>query len=231
MTENSFTKPIALFSEVDELLLFIEKQDSLKNLFFDLDGTLVNSEPLHVQAVIYSLCQWDGSVEISELMKLQEKGINSQLTGVNDHRVYEIIAENLGRSFNHSIEELIAIKSEFLTSDEVNALLKSPQCFKPQIKNILTELKQRGMRLGIVSASQRKFVDHVIETLSLEKLFDFSVAREDTPETKPLPEPYLYALKSHNLIKEETLILEDSETGLKAARDSLIPFSQVSWYS
>lgn len=220
-----------ILKKVHELVPFVEGNSSLKNLLFDLDGTLIHSEPLHIQAVVYTLCEYDQTVSLSQLMKLQEGGINQELTGVNDYRVYEILQEKLGIKFSHSIEELMEAKAEFLRSDEVNALIKSPQCFLPELREALNALKDRGLKMGIVSASQKDFVHHVIKVLGLEGVFDFSVAREDCRETKPDPAPYLFALKEHALKSEESLIFEDSETGLKAAKASGIPFIQVSWYS
>lgn len=199
-------------------------------VLFDLDGTLVNSEPLHIQAIVYTLTEFDQTVSLSDLMQLQAKGINEKMVGVNDSRVYEIIAEELGVTYQHSIDELIEQKNDFLKGEEVLALLKSAKCCAPELMNELRKLKDQGHRLGLVSASQREFVDHVVNSLGWQELFELVICREDTEFTKPNPAPYLKAFELTQSVAHEVLIFEDSDTGLKSALDSGAQVTKVSWY-
>jgi HAD superfamily hydrolase (TIGR01509 family) len=81
------------------------------------------------------------------------------------------------------------------------------------------KLNETGIPQALVSASPREIVDAVLLGMK-EKYFAFSVAAGDIERTKPFPDPYLHAAKLLGVAIENSLIFEDSHTGLTAARAS-----------
>ena len=81
------------------------------------------------------------------------------------------------------------------------------------------KLKKAGIPQALVSASPREIVDAALIGMN-EKYFSFSVASGDIERTKPFPDPYLHAAKLLGVAIENSLIFEDSPTGLTAARAS-----------
>jgi HAD superfamily hydrolase (TIGR01509 family) len=81
------------------------------------------------------------------------------------------------------------------------------------------KLKEAGIPQALVSASPREIVDAALIGMK-EKYFSFSVASGDIERTKPFPDPYLHAAKLLGVATENSLIFEDSPTGLTAARAS-----------
>jgi HAD superfamily hydrolase (TIGR01509 family) len=80
-------------------------------------------------------------------------------------------------------------------------------------------LNEAGIPQALVSASPREIVDAALIGMK-EKYFSFSVASGDIERTKPFPDPYLHAAKLLDVDIENSLIFEDSPTGLTAARAS-----------
>ena len=86
------------------------------------------------------------------------------------------------------------------------------------VELVLQNLQSRGLVLGIVTAAMRTDFEKVHKNLSLTDYFNFIVTNDDTPQTKPEPDPYLLALKKSGLEPAEVVVIEDSPRGVKAAK-------------
>ena len=86
----------------------------------------------------------------------------------------------------------------------------------PGAIELVRELKSKGIKTGLVSASPRNIVDAVLDNLGHE-LFPFSISSDDVLETKPHPEGYLKAAIITGSDISNCLIFEDSLTGMNAA--------------
>ncbi len=91
--------------------------------------------------------------------------------------------------------------------------------FMPGALEFSRKLYEAGIPQGLVSASPREIVDAALMGMK-EKYFSISVASGDIERTKPFPDPYLHAAKLLKVDIENSLIFEDSPTGLTAARAS-----------
>jgi HAD superfamily hydrolase (TIGR01509 family) len=92
----------------------------------------------------------------------------------------------------------------------------------PGLDRLVDELKSRGYRLGIVSASPKSWIKILFKRLPFAREFDVVLSlqeRADLPH-KPEPHGYLEAMKDLGAIPAETIILEDSNTGIAAAKAS-----------
>jgi HAD superfamily hydrolase (TIGR01509 family) len=86
----------------------------------------------------------------------------------------------------------------------------------PGVEDILRELSD-NFKMAIVSTSKRIDFETIHKKRNIVKYMEFVLAREDYNEAKPHPEPYLKGLIKLGAKKEEALIVEDSERGLRAA--------------
>ncbi|MER5421542.1 HAD family hydrolase [Streptosporangium roseum] len=87
----------------------------------------------------------------------------------------------------------------------------------PGAVRLLDDLGAAGVPVALVSASPRRIVDMVLRTVGAER-FRLVVAAEDTVRGKPLPDPYLRAAAALGVDPAECVAVEDSPTGLAAAR-------------
>lgn len=172
-------------------------------VLFDMDGLFIDSEP-------------DWHAAETEMMRSygydwtpedQLKCLGGPLL-----RVTQYMSECLDGA--RSAEELgVAIVSE------MKKRVSRSVSLMPGALELSRRLNEAGIPQGLVSASPREIVDAVLIGMR-EKYFSISVAAGDIERTKPFPDPYLHAAKLLNVDIENSLIFEDSPTGLTAARAS-----------
>ena len=171
-----------------------------KALIFDLDGTLINSMPLHVLAwtTVY-----------------KERGY-----AINPQTIYDLggmSSKDVVLYFNrHGLEindAFVARKVEVYRShfDKLHT-------FKP-IENILRDGKAKGQLIGIGTGTQRVNVDTILNFLNLDKCVDVSVSANDVTRHKPFPDTFLKAAQLLKLQPCECIVLEDGPLGIKSALD------------
>ena len=169
---------------------------------FDLDGTLVDSEKLKGRALVETCILLGGQVEVSAYKTV----MGESWEYVTDHFFKTAkIAPDI-EVFNRKFKKIYQ-----------DILLKelTPN---PNIRALLSKLKEAGKRMGVVSSATCWMVDQVLLQLELSDFFEIVITKEDVTKHKPNPEAYLLALEKLSLSGSEVLIFEDSEPGLIAAR-------------
>ena len=89
------------------------------------------------------------------------------------------------------------------------------------IEYLFSKLKSHGYKIGLCSNSVRSSIVRMMELSSLIKYFDLILSNEDVKKSKPDPEIYIKAMQKLNLSPNSTLIVEDNENGIKAAKSSM----------
>lgn len=84
----------------------------------------------------------------------------------------------------------------------------------------LSKLKSEGFLTAVCSNSVRNTVELMLEKAMILKYFDALFSNEDVKKVKPDPEMYVSCMKKLGVEPQETLILEDNENGIKAAKAS-----------
>jgi HAD superfamily hydrolase (TIGR01509 family) len=173
---------------------------SFQAIFFDMDGLFLDSEP-----------QWHEA----ETAMMRENGYDwkpeDQLhcLGGPLSRVAEYMSNCL--DLRKSPTEL-----EAMIIAEMTDRLSRKVPLMPGALAISKAIHESGTKQGLVSASPRPIVDGVLRGLN-EKYFDVTVGAGDIERTKPFPDPYLHAAKVLGVDIEQSLIFEDSPTGITAA--------------
>jgi len=112
-------------------------------------------------------------------------------------------------------------KDEFYRQyDEQAMLIYAKSTITKDIDLLLRTLKGMGFTLGIVSASRKIWIDHVLPRISSRDLFDYVLSLNERKDLRPKPHPdgYLAALKALHASPQSTIILEDSNSGITAAK-------------
>jgi HAD superfamily hydrolase (TIGR01509 family) len=177
--------------------------DFFEAIFFDMDGLTINSEPQWLEAEIELTAPWGYAWTLED----QAACLGGPLSKVGQYMSDKTGGAKDGPEFHHDIVQLMAGK-----------VSKSAQ-FMPGAKELLTELRDAGIALALVSASPRIIVDAALGHVQ-PLPFKTTISSDDVTQTKPNPEGYLKAATLLGVNIENCLILEDSLTGVKAAQAS-----------
>ena len=172
-------------------------------ILFDMDGTIINSEPLWLQAEIQVMaelgCHWDEQDQINCLggpMERTEKYMQDRSGNVKPYGY-----------FGQRLNEVMKLK--FVKDLELI----------PNALELITKSKEAGLKTALVTASGRELMTSAL-TRFPENSFDIAISRDDVANSKPHPEPYLMAAERLKVKIDECLVLEDSMTGVRAGLDS-----------
>lgn len=177
--------------------------DGYEAIIFDLDGTVVHSEIV-----------WNEAVEevftkeiISENPYLGERG------QALDVKIFNIMQANSFKSTisSETYYELI-LDNFFKNIDKVE--------ITPGFVEFATILKDKRKKLVLVTNSDSRVTNGIIEKLNLKRFFDLVVTLDDITYPKPAPDIYNLALKNLGLKKEQVLVFEDSINGALAAENA-----------
>lgn len=171
-----------------------------KAVFWDMDGTLTDSEPLHEAALIAALT----SVGIEPPSDLHER-----VLGVAAGPVYQMLRAEHGLDLPY--DEWIARKY-----DHYLPLVATLQP-RPGAVEIFNELRARGVAQAVVSNSDRMVVEANLRAIGLSYPGIRTVSRNDVREGKPHPEPFLRAAWLSGVDPADAVAVDDSWPGASAA--------------
>ncbi|MFM8447872.1 MAG: HAD family hydrolase [Candidatus Nanopelagicaceae bacterium] len=172
-------------------------------VFFDMDGLTVNSEPQWLEAEIELTAPFGYQWTTED----QAFCLGGPLSKVGQYMSDVTGGSQDGESFRRAIIELMVEKVSFQAE------------FMPGAKEIINNLSIAGAPLALVSASPRGIVDAALKHLQPIP-FTATISSDDVKFTKPDPEGYLKAAQLLSVNIRNCLILEDSATGVAAARAS-----------
>lgn len=175
----------------------------IKTVIFDMDGVLVNSEPLHHEV---SLVQFkDLNIDVTE-------DIYSTFTGNSNKMIYKKLKDRF--QLPHEIDDLILAKNNlFIDAFDKKADLQ----LMPGVKDLIIDLYKNGIQLIVASSSEMQIIDKVFERFDLNQYFTHKISGNDFPESKPNPAIFLKAASLSEAPIEQCLVIEDSTNGIKAA--------------
>jgi HAD superfamily hydrolase (TIGR01509 family) len=168
---------------------------------WDIDGTLVDSEPLHHQALLAAGRKWD--VDLSDLPDQAFRGIH-----VGD--VWKLLTPRLPAEIVEA-DWHEAINDHYV--ENFRRLVAIPEAVAT-----MRGLAVRGVRQVCVSNSARRVVDANIRALGVDDVIEFSLSLDDVAIGKPGPEPYRAACERLGLPAAEAVAVEDSRSGVTSAR-------------
>ena len=179
----------------------------LDTVIFDMDGTIVNTEPLHARAAVFVLKSRGINIDLESCL--------NQFYGMTDTAVLKMTCPSLS---DGEIEEAIAEKNlHLLQLFEKLHVTEKNQYITPGLFDFLKYLKKENKQLAVVSASEDIVVKETLKCFEIHSYMDLQMGRHQTQLTKPHPEPYLEGMRRLKTSADKTLIFEDSPTGLRSA--------------
>lgn len=193
-----------------QLLQYPELIRSFRAVFFDLDGTLFNSEPLHAEALVQAAKQFD--IDLTGIDPLHD------FLGMPDPAVFRFFQTNGLAAEDITQESFIAAKnSHYLAHCRDLNPHQWVELITPGAFDFLISLKKLGILTAVVTASEPEIAETMLQTSELRPLFDHITARGVCFRSKPSAGPYLHTLRHWQLRGHETLVFEDSPTGQESA--------------
>lgn len=173
-------------------------------ILFDMDGVLVNTEPLHYQL-------WK--------QVFAERGLDIAFEhykgciGANGKRLMELVLEHYGVDFRDDqtlFGRYYDLKSEHLRHGDI-----------PRIEGVnetLAELQKRGWRMAVASSSTQDYIDLCTERVGIAPFFQVRFSAQWVKNTKPAPDVFLAAAEKMGARSEDCVVVEDSTNGTLAAK-------------
>jgi beta-phosphoglucomutase family hydrolase len=168
---------------------------------FDLDGTLVDTMPLHYRA-------WDQAMQAAGLQFQLDEELFYWLGGVPTLKVAELIAQHYGLNLDpHAI------------FDHKEALFRDLQKDATLIEPVVAIARRVAAThpVSIASGGRRDIVKRSLELAGLAPLFKVVVSANDVVHGKPAPDMFLLAAKKMGVNPVQCLVFEDAEPGIRAA--------------
>jgi HAD superfamily hydrolase (TIGR01509 family) len=169
-------------------------------VLFDMDGLLIDSEPLWLDAETAIMARLGASWSEQD---------QAQLLGGSLERSVRYL---LSKATRPAPPELIG---EWLMSDIIERVRRDGVPVQPGARELLAAVRQAGLPHALVTSSERGFMDAVLASTGMR--FDVLVCAEDVTATKPDPEPYLLAAKLVGVDPGDCFALEDSPNGVASA--------------
>lgn len=179
-----------------------------KAFIFDVDGVIIDSEPLHARA---------------KLLALQSLGIKATAEELNLEgyvgRGADAFAKDMVVRYpqlsHMSWEEIADLKKKFYLE-----LLANDPAIQPisGLRELLARLKAKNYRIGIGSSSRKNMVEMVLEKFQIRDYFASITAGDEVPRTKPDPAIYLLAAQRLGVEPVNCTVLEDAKSGVQAAK-------------
>lgn len=180
----------------------------LKAVIFDMDGVLIDSEPLHARAAILALQEYSVNLPVEYCYTF--------IGSTTAHMLKTIMKEY---QLSCSLEEL-----EIAYQQAKHKLIKTEGYIGiPYTKDLIIDLYQHGVKLAIASSSTKTEIDDVVRHLGIGKYFDKLISGTTVAHPKPAPDVFIKAMSELGVNHRECIVIEDSSHGVTAATTAGIP--------
>lgn len=178
----------------------------IKAVIFDMDGVIVNSEPLHKKAY-YNMFK-DFKLDVSE-------SLYESFTGKSTYS----ICEQLCLKFNLSITPYELVNSK---RKHFKYIFENDKSFKmiDGAFELIKDYYKNNLKLVLASSASMLTINKVFEKFDLDKFFVAKISGADLKQSKPNPEIFLKAAKISGHNKKDCIVIEDSTNGIIAANSA-----------
>ncbi len=174
----------------------------IKAVIFDMDGVMIDSEPLWEKTEHILL----GRRDITYTADLRD-----QIVGLNQNDSGKLLVDTFG--LNEEVEDIINERVEILTE-----IYEQELEVVAELIPLLNQLQEHNFDLAVASSSPMRLINFVLDMFSLHKYFPIVVSGECTENGKPHPAIYLHTAEKLKVNPSECVAIEDSINGLKSAK-------------
>jgi len=190
----------------------VNKMSEIKAVIFDMDGLMFDTESIYYKA----------NQQTADRLGLPfDYGFYEQFIGASDKDFFNAMYDE------NDDKELVDLFIEQTNGDVKKMLLSDDLRKKPGLDSLLDYLKENDIQRIVASSTKKSLVKKLIKKTKLEGYFKEVVGGDEVKDSKPNPEIFLKALERLGTGKKETLVLEDSLNGVKAAHNAGIPVIMI----
>lgn len=176
----------------------------LSAVIFDLDGTVIKSEKVWGKAF----------VNVFKTLGVNIDNSHPQTGGVSLKNNWENLLVKYNIKTNKSSDELVV-----LTYIEYEKLI-SEITLNDGVLNFMDELKESGIQLVLATSTKWETTDKILTHFKLTDLFESVTTGDEVLYPKPAPDIFIAAAEKVNMDPSFCLVIEDSESGVMAAKDA-----------
>lgn len=178
----------------------------LEAVIFDMDGVLIDTEPIHymIERKIFDQLE----------LKVPEN-VHKTYLGVAGDFMYTDLKKRYGLSqtLKKLLEQDDLFRCEyFRQSDAIH--------INDGIPELLREIKMTGLKLAVATSSSPELAKILLNRCELFSFFDTVVSTAEAGKSKPAPDVYLLAAQRIGVLPDTCVVFEDSPNGLSAAKSA-----------
>jgi HAD superfamily hydrolase (TIGR01509 family) len=174
----------------------------INGVIFDLDGVLIESEPLYKTAENEVLEPYGIHITGEVAAKYLGLKLNDYLTAISKEYGRPIDIERTSKAILYKIEELYNAGAIPLT---------------PHASEVLEELS-KSYTLTLATSREKELAQLIMKKYDIDKYFEYGVYKEDVEKGKPDPEVFLKAAETINIPPANCVVVEDAINGMKAGK-------------
>ncbi|HHW22867.1 MAG TPA: HAD family phosphatase [Clostridiaceae bacterium] len=175
----------------------------IKALIFDMDGVIIDSEPVHIQLTIDVLKDVGATPTEDEIY---------EFIGVRNDEMWETLKKR--HQISESVEQLMARQKAYKMERFFNTKLEPVD----GVLDLLRAAKRKELKIALATSSPRYFAKYILKAVKASVFFDELVTADDILKSKPDPEIFLKAAQAIGVLPEECLVIEDAYFGIMAAK-------------
>lgn len=175
----------------------------IQTVIFDMDGVIVDTEPVHHFAYYQHFKELN--IDVSDEMY-------RSFTGNSTRNIFQKLKAQF--DLHEDVEDLI-LRKRHLFNEAFD--LKEDLYLIDGVEELIKDLHANGMQLIVASSASKVTINRVFTRFNLHQYFTHIVSGEDFPKSKPHPAIFEHAASLSVAPKENCIVIEDSTNGIQAA--------------